>query len=87
MTPTSYLELLSILKKLLGERETMVKNQIKRYNDGCNTIEKTEAQVAVMQKELEELQPQLEKATIENKQLLVNLQANQKEADAKKTIC
>lgn len=87
VTPTSYLELLSILKKLLGERETMVKNQIKRYNDGCNTIEKTEAQVAVMQKELEELQPQLEKATIENKQLLVNLQANQKEADAKKTIC
>ena len=87
VTPTSYLELLSILKKLLGERETMVKNQIKRYSDGCNTIEKTEAQVAVMQKELEDLQPLLEKATIENKQLLVNLQANQKEADAKKTVC
>ena len=40
-----------------------------------------------MQKELEELQPQLEKATIENKQLLVTLQANQKEADAKKKVC
>ena len=65
----------------------MVSKQIKRYNDGCETIEKTEAQVAIMQKELEELKPQLEKATIENKQLLVNLQANQKEADAKKKVC
>lgn len=64
VTPTSYLELLSILKKLLGERDTMVDQQIKRYKDGCDTIEKTEAQVAVMQKELEELKPQLEKATI-----------------------
>lgn len=56
----------------------MVTNQIKRYKNGCETIEKTEAQVAIMQKELEELQPQLAKAAVENKQLLVNLQANQK---------
>ena len=31
----------------------MVKRQIKRYKDGTETIEKTEAQVAIMQKELE----------------------------------
>jgi hypothetical protein len=30
----------------------MVQKQIKRYADGCDTIEKTEAQVGVMQKEL-----------------------------------
>ena len=35
VTPTSYLELLSILKKLLSQRETMVKKQKKRYSDGC----------------------------------------------------
>ena len=40
-----------------------------------------------MQRELEELKPQLEKATIENKQLLATLTVNQKEADAKKKIC
>lgn len=50
-------------------------------------ITETEAQVEVMQKELEELKPKLEKATIENKELLVNLQKNQKDADAKKLIC
>lgn len=34
VTPTSYLELLSTLQKLLGDRENMVKKQIKRYRDG-----------------------------------------------------
>jgi dynein heavy chain len=38
VTPTSYLELLGILKKLLSNRETMVHKQIKRYADGCETI-------------------------------------------------
>ena len=40
-----------------------------------------------MQKELEELKPKLEVATVENKELLVNLTKNQKEADAKKEVC
>ena len=35
VTPTSYLELLNILKKLLNNRENMVEKQIKRYKDGC----------------------------------------------------
>lgn len=40
-----------------------------------------------MQKELEELKPKLQIATVENKELLVVLQKNQKDADAKKLIC
>lgn len=65
----------------------MVDGQIKRYETGINKIAETEAQVEVMQKQLEELKPKLEIATIENKELLVNLQKNQKDADAKKLIC
>ena len=87
VTPTSYLELLSTMQKLLNSRKNMVDGQIKRYDNGINKITETEAQVEVMQKELEELKPKLEKATIENKELLVNLQKNQKEADAKKLVC
>lgn len=87
VTPTSYLELLNTIKKLLNSRKSMVDGQIKRYESGINKITETEAQVEVMQKELEELKPKLEKATIENKELLVNLQKNQKDADAKKMIC
>ena len=87
VTPTSYLELLATMKKLLSSRKSMVDGQIKRYETGINKITETESQVEVMQKELEELKPKLEIATIENKELLVNLQKNQKDADAKKLIC
>ncbi len=87
VTPTSYLELLSTIKKLLGSRKSPVDGQIKRYEGGINKIAETEAQVEVMQKELEELKPKLEIATVENKELLINLQKNQKDADAKKLVC
>ncbi len=50
VTPTSYLELLNTMKKLLSARKSDVDGQIKRYQDGCNKISETEAQVAVMQK-------------------------------------
>ena len=87
VTPTSYLELLSTIKKLLTNRDKLVNGQIKRYDGGINKIAETEAQVEVMQKELEELKPKLEVATVQNKELLVVLQKNQKEADAKKLVC
>lgn len=38
VTPTSYLELLSTMKKLLFSRKSMVDGQIKRYSDGSNKI-------------------------------------------------
>jgi hypothetical protein len=45
----------------------MVDGQIKRYENGINKISETEAQVEVMQKELSDLKPKLEVASIENK--------------------
>lgn len=47
----------------------------------------TEADVSKMKKVLEDLQPRLERATIENSHMLINLQKKQKEADAKKQLC
>lgn len=38
VTPTSYLELLNTMKKLLSSRKSDVDGQIKRYQDGCNKI-------------------------------------------------
>jgi dynein heavy chain len=59
VTPTSYLELLATLDKLLGARNTMVDGQIRRYQSGVDKIIVTEAQVSEMQKQLEDLQPKL----------------------------
>ncbi len=75
------------LHKLLKARKTMIENQIQRYQTGVNKISTTENEVTRMQKELEDLQPKLEKATIDNKALLVNLQKSQKDADVKKSMC
>ena len=58
--------------------------QIARYEAGVDKIVVTEGEVSKMQKVLEDLQPKLEKATIENSQMLIILQKKQKEADAKK---
>ena len=45
VTPTSYLELLSTMQKLLTNRKSLVDGQIKRYEGGINKIAETEAQV------------------------------------------
>ncbi|KAM3134228.1 hypothetical protein pb186bvf_013648 [Paramecium bursaria] len=87
VTPTSYLELLATFKRLKTDRDQQMIKLITRYEAGVDKIMLTEKDVGKMQKELEELQPQLEKATIDNSQLLIQLQKKQKEADAKKQIC
>jgi dynein heavy chain len=66
------------MHKLLKERKTMIENQIQRYQVGVDKITTTEGEVTEMQKKLEDLQPKLEKATVDNKALLVNLQKSQK---------
>jgi dynein heavy chain, axonemal len=38
VTPTSYLELLSTIKKLLTSRKSLVDGQIRRYEGGINKI-------------------------------------------------
>ena len=38
VTPTSYLELLSTIQKLLTGRKSLVDGQIKRYEGGINKI-------------------------------------------------
>ena len=66
MTPTSYLELLSTFQKILDSRLKIIEHQISRYEAGVEKIVITEGDVSKMQKQLEDLQPKLEKATIEN---------------------
>ena len=49
-----------------ADRETKMQMQIARYEAGVDKIVVTEGEVSKMQKVLEDLQPKLEKATIEN---------------------
>lgn len=63
VTPTSYLELISTYKNLLGKKRSEVMKLKKRYEMGLEKLESASAQVAGMQQQLEELQPQLEESS------------------------
>ncbi len=67
VTPTSYLELISTYKTLLAKKRNEVIKLKRRYETGLEKLDSASAQVAGMQEQLEELQPQLEKSSIEVK--------------------
>ena len=87
VTPTSYLELLSTFKRLLGERVAKIKGLIQGYDTGLEKIKKAEIDVGEMRKELNALKPILQVKTEENLKMLQNLQKEQKKADNERLQC
>lgn len=62
VTPTSYLELIVAFKSFLARRREAVQNARNRYVVGLEKINFAENNVAVMRKELEDLQPVLDQS-------------------------
>lgn len=65
VTPTSYLELITTFKNILKEKREEVMGLKNRYENGYTCLISTETKVSTMQKELEDLQPQLIQASKE----------------------
>jgi dynein heavy chain len=80
ITPTSYLELIGSFLRLLGEKRNSVTTLKGRYDTGISKLDSTSAQVLVMQKELEELQPILKKTAVENSELIKVITVRKEEA-------
>jgi dynein heavy chain len=59
VTPTSYLELLGTLVRLLAEKRAELAAARRRLEAGLDKLTASAAQVVLMQKELRELQPVL----------------------------
>jgi dynein heavy chain len=59
VTPTSYLEMLKSFKNLYKKTFQSITMQRDRYTTGLEKLEFAAGQVAVMQKKLQDLQPQL----------------------------
>lgn len=55
VTPTSYLELLTTFKRLVGERILTIENSIYRYSSGVDKILSTELDVSRMKQVLQDL--------------------------------
>ncbi|XP_071083415.1 dynein axonemal heavy chain 12-like isoform X1 [Haliotis cracherodii] len=81
VTPTSYLELIYSFKLLLGKKQDETMKAKKRYVVGLEKLAFAASQVATMQKELEELQPQLVKSSEENEKMIVVIEKESKEVE------
>ena len=86
VTPTSYLELILTFKTLLSKKRNEILLMKKRYTVGLEKLEFAASQVSVMQQELQELQPELVKTQKETEQLMVKIERDTVEAEAKKEV-
>ncbi|KAJ3302063.1 Dynein heavy chain 7, axonemal [Kappamyces sp. JEL0829] len=86
VTPTSYLELLSAYKSLLFRQKEQITTIRKRYSGGLEKLQFAAEQIAQMQIDLTNLQPQLKKTSEETVTMLVKIEKESVEVEATKTI-
>ena len=86
-TPTSYIELIKLYMKILGEQQTLVPVKINRYKTGLKRLRETNESVAELQEQLVELQPVLVKSKADNEELMADLQVRQGDAKIQEEAC
>ena len=86
VTPTSYLELILTFKKLLGVKRNEIMTLKQRYLTGLEKLEFAASQVSVMQQELQDLQPELIKTSAETEKLMVKIEQDTVEVEAKREV-
>ena len=86
VTPTSYLEMLRSFKILYKKTFVDITMQRDRYTTGLEKLEFAAGQVAVMQKKLQDLQPQLKVTSDETEKIMVTIERDTAEAEKKKEV-
>jgi dynein heavy chain len=85
-TPTSYLELIKLYVEILKTQQAKISLNERRYRVGLDKLQETEAIVSELEESLTEMQPVLEKASVETAALLIQVTADQKDADEQAAI-
>ncbi|XP_046326217.1 dynein axonemal heavy chain 3-like [Haliotis rufescens] len=86
VTPTSYLELILTFKSLLGLKREAILTMKNRYLTGLEKLDFAASQVSVMQQELQDLQPELIKTSAETEKLMIKIEQDTVEVEAKKEV-
>jgi len=86
ITPTSFLQLIKSLYKLYGEKIDQITMQQYRYESGLERLDFAAGQVAVMQDELQALQPKLLAQSELSNKLMIRIEQDTIEVEAKKEI-
>jgi len=87
VTPLSYLNLIDTYTMMLDERHKTLSTQLQRYRQGLLKLRQTNQAVAQLRASLIELQPQLEKTSLQTAELLKDLEKEQREANEARAIC
>ena len=84
VTPTAYLDLLALFTKLFDIKIVEVRDARDRMKVGLDKLLKTADDVAVMQVELEEMKPELEKAQIQTAETMAQIEKDTEIANVTK---
>eukprot|EP00055_Hartaetosiga_balthica_P017752 m.122337 g.122337 ORF g.122337 m.122337 type:complete len:4010 (-) comp9395_c0_seq2:1066-13095(-) len=80
ITPTSYLELVKAFKSLLQKKRDDIMKVKNQYTTGLQKLDFAASQVASMQHQLEELQPKLAQAQIDNQKMMEQISKETQES-------
>ncbi len=87
VTPTSYLQLIAGFMNIITNKQNEIMTAKRRYVNGLEKLAYAESQVAIMRKDLEELQPQLIVASAETEEMLKTIAVESKDAEVqRKTV-
>jgi dynein heavy chain len=84
LTPTSYLELLSLYSKIIQAKTKEFNKSINRFESGLTVLNSANVEVGKMQEQIEKQRPLLKKATEETEKLVSVLTVKKDEAEKKK---
>ncbi|XP_050466815.1 dynein axonemal heavy chain 3 isoform X2 [Cataglyphis hispanica] len=86
VTPTSFLQLIKSLYRLYGQKIEQITIQQNRYEAGLEKLDFAASQVAVMQDELQQLQPKLLAQSQLSDKLMIRIEQDTINVEAKKEI-
>ncbi|XP_020300595.1 dynein heavy chain 3, axonemal isoform X2 [Pseudomyrmex gracilis] len=86
VTPTSFLQLIKSLYKLYAQKTEQITLQQTRYETGLEKLDFAAGQVAVMQEELQRLQPKLVEQSQLSDKLMIRIEQDTVNVEAKKEI-
>eukprot|EP01107_Rhizomastix_libera_P011726 TRINITY_DN2935_c0_g1_i3.p1 TRINITY_DN2935_c0_g1~~TRINITY_DN2935_c0_g1_i3.p1 ORF type:complete len:3350 (-),score=861.62 TRINITY_DN2935_c0_g1_i3:62-10111(-) len=85
VTPTSYLELLTMFKKIISFKKADLMKTWKRMDMGIEKLNTAAKDVAILQAELQASQPLLEKANADTLEMMSKIEADRAAADVTRT--
>ncbi|GAB1862505.1 Dynein heavy chain 3, axonemal [Camponotus japonicus] len=86
VTPTSFLQLIKSLYRLYGQKIEQITIQQNRYETGLEKLDFAAGQVAIMQDELQQLQPKLLAQSQLSDKLMIRIEQDTINVEAKKEI-